>query len=588
MRLSFLSYRRAGCCILFITVILLTSLSGSPQFSQIERIFPTTNFPRILISNASQITIESWDKNMVSIKGELQGSPAQSDEVSIKVEDNKINVSCRSEKAEKKIFLTVRVPAKSILEITTDGNKVEVREPTDQMVISYASKELIQLDAPEETRFDMQNAPNASVRRSMPQGGSIVSSIGRSRTGTGPPYVKVAAAKPHVAITLGLNNIITRPSTLAARTITRPPTLAATTIARRNSSMGLALRRSAPELIRRSSRVEQPRDPKPADREEGALKLETYLVNLNVSATDRAGRAIPDLKKEDFSVYEDGVLQRTSFFSPQRSPFNLVLLIDLSGSMKDEIDIIKETAMHFLDVISSMDSVAMVTFSTDVVVVSQLTRDRDDLRDSIDYMLPPVGGTAFYDALGYTLVETLRKVKGQRNAVIAITDGEDNALQAQLFFRPASVSIAAGSFLTFEELLDGAKEADALIYPIHLDPALPQLIAPNIRTSPGAPSPRVQIQTNTDRQKLLASALTDLAKEQLHALADASGGRFYHANRIDDLNGVFEQVAAELRTVYSMAYTPTNLNFDGRFRRIKVQVNRPDVVIRTRPGYYGR
>jgi VWFA-related protein len=348
--------------------------------------------------------------------------------------------------------------------------------------------------------------------------------------------------------------------------------------------MGLALRRSAPELIRRSSRVEQPGDPKPTDREEGSLKLETYLVNLNVSATDRAGRAIPDLKKEDFSVYEDGVLQRTSFFSPQRS-----LLIDLSGSMRDEIDIIKETAMHFLDIISSTDSVAMVTFSTDVVVVSQLTRDRDDLRDSIDYMLPPVGGTAFYDALGFVLVETLRKVKGQRNAVIAITDGEDNALQAHLYFRPASISIAAGSFLTFEELLDGAKEADALIYPIHLDPALPQLITPpSIRTSPGAPTPRVQIQTNTDRQKLLASALTDLAKEQLHGLADASGGRFYHANRIDDLKGVFEQVAAELRTVYSMAYTPTNLNFDGRFRRIKVRVNRPEVVIRTRPGYYGR
>lgn len=577
MRLSILSCQRARCRTLFITAILLTSLSGSSQSSRIERVFPTTNYPRVLISNASLITIESWDKNEVSIELEVPGAAIQTDEVAINAESNKINVSCRSTKPERKIFLTARVPLKSIVEIITDENRVEVREPTDRVVISYASKELIQLNAPEETHFDMQNAPSASVRRSMPQGGSVVFSIGRSRTGTGPPYVKVAAAKPHVAITLGANNVFTR-----------TPTLAATTIARRNSSMSQALRRSAPELIRRSSRVEQPADPKPADREESALKLETYLVNLNVSATDRAGRAIPDLKKEDFSVYEDGVLQRTSFFSPQRSPFNLVLLIDLSGSMREEIDLIKETAIHFLKVISSMDSVAVVTFSTDVVVVSQLTRDRDDLRDSIDYMLPPVGGTAFYDALGYALVETLRKVKGQRNAVIAITDGEDNALQAQLSIRPASISIAAGSFLTFEELLDGAKEADALIYPIHLDPALPQLITPNIRTSPGAPSPRVQIQTNTDRQKLLASALTDLAKKQLHALSDASGGRFYHANRIDDLNGVFEQVAAELRTVYSIAYTPTNLNFDGRFRRIKVQVNRPDVVIRTRPGYYAR
>ena len=82
--------------------------------------------------------------------------------------------------------------------------------------------------------------------------------------------------------------------------------------------------------------------------------------------------------------------------------------------------------------------------------------------------------------------------------------------------------------------------------------------------------------------------MTVIARKQLQLLAEASGGRMYHADRIEDLNGVFEQVAAELRSVYSMAYSPSNLNFDGRFRRIRVQINRPDVGIRTRPGYYGR
>ena len=128
--------------------------------------------------------------------------------------------------------------------------------------------------------------------------------------------------------------------------------------------------------------------------------------------------------------------------------------------MKDEIELIKETALHFLDVISAQDNVAVVTFTTDVTVVSPLTKDRDDLRESIEYMLAPAGGTAFYDALGYALVETLRKVKGQRNAVIAITDGEDNTLQAKIMekLRPMRGPVA-GSFLTFEELLDGAREA---------------------------------------------------------------------------------------------------------------------------------
>src|SRR5262249_41644074 len=161
--------------------------------------------------------------------------------------------------------------------------------------------------------------------------------------------------------------------------------------------MAQALRRSTPELIRPQLNQTSPSPMTTAD--EGALKLETHLINLNVSATDRVGRAISGLKREDFSVYEDGVPQQLSFFAPEQSPFNLVLLIDTSGSMKDEIDLIKNTALHFLDVIFPQDSVAVITFSTDVVVVSQLTKDRDDLRDSIDLMTTPVGGTAFYDAL---------------------------------------------------------------------------------------------------------------------------------------------------------------------------------------------
>ena len=98
----------------------------------------------------------------------------------------------------------------------------------------------------------------------------------------------------------------------------------------------------------------------------------------------------------------------------------------------------------------------------------------------------------------------------------------------------------------------------------------------------------VQIQPSAVPRKMVTSALTEIAKGQLQSLADASGGRFYHADQIEDLKGVFEQVAAELRTVYSVANTPKNLNFDGCFRRIRVQVNRLDVAIRTRPGCYGK
>ena len=352
--------------------------------------------------------------------------------------------------------------------------------------------------------------------------------------------------------------------------------------------MGLALRKSSPQLIQSGPRFEQVPNGDAAQKKDDSAKLAAHLINLNVSATDKAGKAILGLKKEDFIIEEDGIPQKIASFSTEQSPFNLVLLIDLSTGMREEIDLLRDMAANFINVISPLDSVAVVTFSSDVIVVSSLTKDREELRDSIQSMIAPVGGTAFYDALGFAVAETLRNVKGQRNAVIAITDGEDNALQSELAFQSGSASIAAGSFLTFDELQDGVKEADAIIYPIQLNPAASTPNTVIASGSPNLPAPKVQIQTNVDTRKLSTSALTDIATRQLHALADVSGGTFYHANRIEDLKVVFEKIGAELRTVYSVAYTPANSRFDGTIRRIRVRVNNPDVVIHTRPGYYGR
>jgi VWFA-related protein len=424
----------------------------------------------------------------------------------------------------------------------------------------------------------MKEAPNAVVHRQMPSGSFEQFAISNSRMGTGPPYIKVAAAKSVVSTTIG-----------GIEPLPRNPTHAATTIARRGGLMGQALRKSIPQLIQPGARLDQTPSRDAVQTEEGSVKLETSLINLNVIVTDKSGKAIDGLAKEDFIIEEDSVPQQISFFSPQQSPFNLVLLIDLSGSMRDEIDLIKDTAAQFLNVVGAIDSVAMITFSSDVIVVSSLTKDREELRDSIQSMMAPAGGTAFYDALGFTLAETLRTVKGQRNAIIAITDGEDNALQSQLALQSARASIAAGSFLTFDELEDGVKEADALIYPIHLNPSpAPPPNTVVMGGSPNLPAPRVQIQTNVDTRKLSTSTLTETAIRQLQLLADASGGAFYHADRIDNLKGVFDKIAAELRTVYSIAYTPKNSTLDGSLRRIKVRVKNPDIVIRTRPGYFGR
>ena len=550
--------------------ILSNCVSGVTQAPRPEHQFPTENNPRITIANADSVTIIAWERNSVSITAEVSGQSISTNEVRIKPEKNKIDISCEPSKPDRKILLTVRAPVKAFVDLKTQGHRVEVKEPDGRIQI-VATRESIQIAVPERASLDMTDAPNAQEHRQLGTGFARIG-IGKRRTGVAAPYIKVTAATALVIATRGqmaqLNATIKPPP--------KNPTIAATTIARRNSSMSRALNRSNPQLFR--NRSEQPL-PQP-ESEEGSLKLETHLVNLNVSATDNAGKAIPDLKPEDFSIYEDGVKQQLTFFSSEKSPFNLVLLIDLSGSMKDEIELIKATALHFLNVISAQDSVAVVTFTTDVTVVSHLTKDREDLKESIEWMMAPVGGTAFYDALGYTLVEEFRKVKRQRNAVIAITDGEDNSIPSVVLTkqRPTMRVPTTGSFLTFDELLDGATESEALVYPIHLNPTPPRPLVATNAPAVKVQSPLLQIQNE----------VTEIATRQLQSLADASGARFYHASRIEDLRGVFEQVGAELRTVYSIAYTPTNLTYDGRFRRISVKVNRPGVVIRTRPGYYGR
>ena len=540
-----------------------------------EWTFPASSQPRVLLSNASIVSITAWDKNEVSIRAEVMGEMLRRDEVRVNSSHNRFIASCSPTSPGRKIFLTVRVPNNALLWVEANGNSIEISQPSGEITLNSTSSELLQLSVPETSALDLRDAPNALERRNLGPLGNARIGISGQRLGAGPPHVKINAPKSQVLIGRETVELASRPATLAA-----------TTIARRGGILGDALRRSSPHLIREPGRFDQPKETAAQNPRERPLKVETYLVNVNISATDRSGRAVSNLTKEDFCVYEDGVLQQISFFSPQQTPFNLVLLIDLSGSMRGEEELVRETALQLLEVISTLDSVAVVTFTTDVVVASHLTKDRDELRDSIELMLAPAGGTAFYDAVGFALVEMLRKVKGQRNAVIAISDGEDNALQSRLPLRAVGASIAQGSFLTFDQLLEGSAESDALIYPIHISPAIVDSSIP--QSTSLKPTPTVQIQTSSDPRKLVTAALTSLAKDQLNALADASGGRFYHADRIEDLKEVFDQVAAELRTVYSIAYTPTNQSFDASFRRIRIQLKKEGVVVRTRSGYIAR
>jgi VWFA-related protein len=287
------------------------------------------------------------------------------------------------------------------------------------------------------------------------------------------------------------------------------------------------------------------------------IKIDTKLVNLSVSVLDRNGRAVTNLKDGDFQIFEDNVQQQIAHFESVNTPFNLVLLIDLSGSIIDKIDILRRAALKFIDVTRPEDKVAVVTFTRSVQVVSDLTNDRQLLRQRLQYMHMPRGGTAFYEAMWFTLDQIVKPVSAnERTAVVLLTDGVDNSI---------SVTYPIPSRVTFEQILRKTQEANALVFPIYLD-----------------------TENENVQQEIEAPESYVLARKQLAALGEASGGVFFRAERPENLEGVYEKIAADLRTLYSIAYYPTNAERDGSWRKVKVKVDKGDVAVRTRRGYYAK
>jgi len=288
------------------------------------------------------------------------------------------------------------------------------------------------------------------------------------------------------------------------------------------------------------------------------LRIDTDLVNLNVSVFSR-NRSQPAavLEQKDFAVFENGAAQEISFFASAETPFDLVLLLDISGSTSDKIGLIRKSARHFVDAARPADRVAIVTFTADIEVVSNLTSDHKALRKSIDDIEKPTGGTNFWDALRFVLEHVLGKSRAEkrRSAVIVMTDGVDNALP-DVF--------GDGSLTTFEELTQVVRGADTIVLPIYLDTEKEA----NLRSTP-------------------KSAYV-MARQQLALLAAESGNPVYEARKVKDLEGVYEQVIRDLGTVYSIGYRPLNRVADGSWRTITVKlIGHSELGVRARHGYYG-
>ena len=281
------------------------------------------------------------------------------------------------------------------------------------------------------------------------------------------------------------------------------------------------------------------------------LRVETNLVSLHVSAfSTKSQTQVATLEQKDFVVNEDGKPQVVSFFAATDVPFDLVLLLDLSGSTAGKHKLIRQTTQHFIEAARSGDRLAIVTFTDTPTVVSPLTSDRAKLIQA-SKQIEGTGASNVWDALRFTLDQVLGpKTTERRRAVVFMTDGADNRL----------LGWGGGSSTSFGELLEAVRHNDALIIPIYLD---------------------------TEGDDSFSQRIYANARRTLERLADESGGLYYKAKKIDDLNGVYDQVILDLGKVYSLGYTSTRPQRDGTWRKVKIEIaNRPDLKTRARPGYY--
>jgi VWFA-related protein len=172
----------------------------------------------------------------------------------------------------------------------------------------------------------------------------------------------------------------------------------------------------------------QGQDPKQDPVE--TIRIDSDLVDLKVSVLGVAGNTVtvPMLEQKDFVVLEDGVTQEISFFAAADAPFDLVLLLDLSGSNSKKLKMIRNSAKRFVDATRPTDRVAVVSFTDQPALYSSFTLDRTKLKKSIDEMDDAYGGTNFWDALNWVVKVLVPQGSGRRNAVVVMTDGVDNAL----------------------------------------------------------------------------------------------------------------------------------------------------------------
>ncbi len=363
-----------------------------------------------------------------------------------------------------------------------------------------------------------------------------------------------------------------------------PPTLIGSNSSRPLGPPTLTKAGVRPQTADDANANEPASEPAPEELSEGdVLRVDTTLVTVPVSVLDRQGRFIPNLNREDFTLLENGDEQSIAFFETAEKPFTVALLLDTSASTQFKLSEIKTAALEFAKQLRPQDRVLVVTFNSEVLLLTEPTNDLGLMEATIEEHAHTGTATRLYDAVDLTIAERLNRIKG-RKAIVLFTDGVDTASQQA----------------TYQSTLDQVEELDALIYPIQYD------TSDYMRAMQNANNGTVTV--TTTRRGLFGSSTTtqtynapvnggaptpgstkedyDRANVYLHALADKTGGRLYQANDTRQLADSFTRIAEELRRQYTLGYYPkASTVADGERREIRVRVRQKNLAVKARTGY---
>ena len=303
-----------------------------------------------------------------------------------------------------------------------------------------------------------------------------------------------------------------------------------------------------------------------AKEEDHTIRAEVNMVSLPVVVTDRQGKRITDLKKEDFQVFENGVRQEIAGFAATDEPVDVALLLDTSGSTEMELAKIQNAAIDFVNQLHPDDEVAILSFADDVRLQEDFTIDRD--KNEYGIKKTRSGGcTVEYEAVWLGLEEVLKPIQ-ERTALVLFTDGVDTCSHKA----------------SENETLDLAKETKATIYCVYYDTERDQYSRGRRSSTIGFPPVILNPMPPIIGGPGSTSSEYASGRAYLTKLAENSGGLMLDG--MQNLEDAFAQVAKELASQYSIGYYSNDQKRDGKFRKVEVKIDKPGLVARTKKGYY--